>query len=93
MSIFCLANNSSPVFRNIFGGASNNEGMGLLSWSFDWNLIGSDCLFSPLWLQINQDIGICLTYVLMAGVYYGNIWRAKDFPFMSQAIFVCVFNL
>ncbi|EJF61684.1 OPT oligopeptide transporter [Dichomitus squalens LYAD-421 SS1] len=87
ISIFCLANNHSIVFRNIFGGASNNEGMGLLSWCLDWNLIGSGCLFSPIWLQINQDIGICFTYVLMAGVYYGNLWRAKDFPFMSQAIF------
>ncbi|KAH9936802.1 OPT oligopeptide transporter [Epithele typhae] len=87
LSIFCLANNTSPVFRNIFGGASNNEGMGLLAWCFDWNLIGSGCLFNPLWLQINQDIGIFFTYILMAGVYYGNLWRAKDFPFMSQAIF------
>ncbi|KAI0822753.1 OPT oligopeptide transporter [Trametes gibbosa] len=87
ISIFCLANNTSTVFRNVFGGASNNEGMGLLSWCFDWNLIGSDCLFNPLWLQINQDIGIFLTYILMASVYYGNLWRAKDFPFMSQAIF------
>ena len=76
------------MFRNVFGGASNNEGMGLLSWCFDWNLIGSSCLYSPFWFQINQDIGIFLTYILMAGVYYGNLWRAKDFPFMSQAIFV-----
>lgn len=83
-----MANNHSKVFRNIFGGASNNEGMGLLSWCFDWNLIGSDCMFDPIWLQINQDIGIFLTYILMAGVYYGNLWRAQDFPFMSQAIFV-----
>lgn len=88
VSIFCLANNHSPVFRNIFGGASNNEGMGLLSWSFDWNLIGSNCLYNPLWLQINQDIGIILTYILMSAVYYGNLWNGKQFPFMSQAIFV-----
>ncbi|KAI0345292.1 OPT oligopeptide transporter [Trametopsis cervina] len=87
LSIFCLANNTSPVFRNIFGGASNNEGMGLLSWCLDWNLIGSNCLFNPLWLQINQDIGIIFTYILMSAVYYGNIWNGKSFPFMSQAIF------
>ncbi|KAH8099561.1 OPT oligopeptide transporter [Cristinia sonorae] len=87
ISIFCLANNTNTVFRNVFGGASNNEGMGLLSWCFDWNLIGSACLYNPLWLQINQDIGIFLTYILMAGVYYGNLWNAKAFPFMSQAIF------
>lgn len=88
ISIFCMANNTNPVFRNVFGGASNNEGMGLLSWCLDWNLIGSACLYNPLWLQINQDIGIFLTYILMAGVYYGNLWNAKAFPFMSQAIFV-----
>lgn len=88
ISIFCLADNHSSVVRNIFGGASNNEGMGLLSWCFDWNLITSNCLFNPIWLQINQDIGIFFTYILMSGVYYGNLWHAKDFPFMSQAIFV-----
>lgn len=90
VSIFCLANNKSTVFRNIFGGASNNEGMGLLSWSFDWNLIGSPCLYNPIWLQINQDIGIIFTYILMSAVYYGNLWNAKQFPFMSQAIFVSI---
>lgn len=90
ISIFCLANNSSAVFRNVFGGASNNEGMGLLSWCFDWNLIGSTCLYAPIWLQINQDIGIIFTYILMSAVYYGNLWEAKKFPFMSQAIFVRV---
>ena len=88
ISIFCLANNKSLVFRNVFGGASNNEGMGLLSWCFDWNLIGSACLYNPIWLQINQDIGIIFTYILMSAVYYGNLWNAKQFPFMSQAIFV-----
>ena len=87
-SIFCLADNHSPIIRNLFGGASNNEGMGLLAVCFDWNLITSSSLWSPLWLQINQYIGTVLTYVLMAAVYYGNLWRAKDFPFMSQAIFV-----
>lgn len=88
VSIFCLADNHSSVVRNIFGGASNNEGMGLLALCFDWNLITSQYLYAPLWLQINENIGIMLTYVLMAAMYYGNVWRAKDFPFMSQAIFV-----
>ncbi|KZT66154.1 OPT superfamily oligopeptide transporter [Daedalea quercina L-15889] len=83
----CLADNHSSVVRNVFGGASNNEGMGLRAVSFDWNIIGSSWLWAPLWLQLNQNIGICLTYVLMSAVYYGNIWKAKSFPFMSQAIF------
>lgn len=88
VSIVCLVNHTNPVLRNVFGGASNNEGMGLLAWCFDWNLITSNCLFNPLWLQINQDIGIILTYILMTSVYYGNLWHGLDFPFMSQAIFV-----
>ncbi|CCL98811.1 uncharacterized protein FIBRA_00816 [Fibroporia radiculosa] len=86
-SIFCLADNTNAIFRNVFGGASNNEGLGLLSVCFDWNYVTSQCMWSPLWLQINQDIGIALTYILMCGVYYGNVWKAQQFPFMSQAIF------
>ena len=88
VSIICLADNSSSVVRNIFGGASNNEGLGLFEWCFDWNYITSSCMYSPIWLQINQDIGIMFTYILMAGLYYGNVWKGRQFPFMSQAIFV-----
>lgn len=44
------------VFRNVFGGASNNEGMGLLALCLDWNLISSAALYNPIWLQINQVI-------------------------------------
>lgn len=88
ISIFCLADNGkSSTFRNIFGGANNNEGMALMSWCLDWNLIGSNCLYWPIWTQVNIDIGICLTYIMMAAIYYGNVWKAKTFPFMSQALF------
>ncbi|KZO91322.1 OPT oligopeptide transporter [Calocera viscosa TUFC12733] len=88
ISIACLANGNSPWVRNVFGGGSNNEGMGLFTWCFDWNLIGGlTPLILPLWTQINVDIGICFTYILMSAVYYGNIWNGQNFPFMSQAIF------
>ncbi|KAJ4478642.1 OPT oligopeptide transporter protein-domain-containing protein [Lentinula edodes] len=87
VSIFCLIDHTSSVMRNVFGGASNNEGMGLLAVSFDWNLITSENLYTPLWTQLNQDIGVVLTYILMCAVYYGNIWQGLKFPFMSQAIF------
>jgi OPT oligopeptide transporter protein len=45
-SVFSLASQrASPsvqdVFTNIFGGADGNEGLGLLSLSFDWQYIGS----------------------------------------------------
>lgn len=87
-SIICLiANGRGQVVRNVFGGASNNEGTGLLAACFDWNYIGSDCLWVPLQTQLNQDVGLLLTYVFMLSFYYGNVWKAKNFPFMSQALF------
>lgn len=46
VNIFCLASqHASPKivdgFTNLFGGADGNEGLGLLSLSFDWQYIGS----------------------------------------------------
>ncbi|KZT24758.1 OPT oligopeptide transporter [Neolentinus lepideus HHB14362 ss-1] len=87
-SIICLiANGRGDVVRNLFGGASNNEGTGLLAACFDWNYIGSGCLWQPLQTQLNQDIGLVMTYIFMMALYYGNVWKAKNFPFMSQALF------
>lgn len=45
-SVFCFASTkASPstraVFTNIFGGGNGNEGLGLLSLSFDWQYITS----------------------------------------------------
>ncbi|KAG9958762.1 OPT superfamily oligopeptide transporter, partial [Aureobasidium melanogenum] len=47
VSIFCLADQHNLVFTNLFGGASGNEGLGCLSFCFDWNYIAS--FQSPLW--------------------------------------------
>ena len=87
-SIFCLADQNNLVFTNLFGGASGNEGLGFLSLCFDWNYIAG--LWSPLWypLQttVNQGIGLCFCYITFMAVYYGNIWRSYDFPFLSQEL-------
>ena len=45
-SIFCLGSQQSSlhvqaIFTNLFGGADGNEGLGLLSISFDWQYITS----------------------------------------------------
>lgn len=65
-SIFCLAKQDSLVFTNLFGGASGNEGLGMLSLGLDWNYIAA--FFSPLWypLQttVNMNIGIFGCYIL-----------------------------
>lgn len=87
VTIFCLIDHSHHPIRNLFGGSNNNEGMGLFAVCFDWNLIGSACLYNPLWTQLNENIGIFFTYILMSAVYYGNVWQGKRFPFMSQALF------
>ena len=46
INIFCLASQkASPrivnIFTNLFGGTDANEGMGLLSFSLDWQYISS----------------------------------------------------
>lgn len=38
--------------------------MQLFAVCLDWNLIGSDNLYIPLWTQINEDIGIIFTVSL-----------------------------
>lgn len=89
VSVFCLAKQDNLVFTNLFGGASGNEGLGALSLCLDWNYIAP--FFSPLWypLQttINMNIGIVGCYILFMALYYCNMWRAQDFPFLSQSLF------
>ncbi|KAJ6014378.1 OPT superfamily oligopeptide transporter [Penicillium herquei] len=89
VSIFCLANQSSLVFTNLFGGASGNEGLGFLSFCFDWNYIAS--LGSPLWYPLyaltNTFIGYIGCIILFLGVYYANIFNSQNFPSLSQLLF------
>lgn len=46
VNVVCLATQKAPskavdVITNLFGGGNGNEGLGLLSLSFDWQYIGS----------------------------------------------------
>ena len=64
VSIFCLANQDSPWFSRIFGGATGNEGLGMFSLCFDWNYVGAGggaigSLFTPLSTQLSL-YGGCL---------------------------------
>lgn len=89
ISVFCLANQNSLVFTNLFGGAQGNEGMGFLSICLDWNYIAGfgSPLYFPLQTLINSYIGYLGGIILSLGLYYSNIWRSHDFPFMSQLLF------
>jgi len=84
-----LADQHNLVFTNLFGGAQGNEGLGFLSISFDWNYIAG--FGSPLWLPFqtlfNSFIGYLGCTILFMGLFYGNVWRAQDFPFLSQFLF------
>ena len=87
ISFFCLANRNSLVFTNIFGGSSGNEGLGLLALSFDWQYITTSSLFLPLITLTNSFIGFAICTGLYIGLYYGNVWNALRFPFLSQELF------
>ncbi|MCJ1312805.1 hypothetical protein MMC25_006481 [Agyrium rufum] len=89
ISVFCLANRNSSVFTNLFGGANGNEGLGFLSICLDWQYIAGTT--SPLWYPLqtlaNNLVGYMLCIFVFMGVYYMNVWRAQDFPFLSQLLF------
>lgn len=87
ISFFCLANRNSLVFTNIFGGANGNEGLGLLALSFDWQYITTSSLFLPLITLTNSFIGFVICTAMYIGLYYGNVWQAMTFPFLSQSLF------
>jgi hypothetical protein len=63
--------------------------MGLFSWCFDWQYIsgGFSPLYYPMDSLISQGIGICGCIVVFSAAYYGNLWDAQKFPFLSQSLF------
>ncbi|KAH8597846.1 OPT oligopeptide transporter protein-domain-containing protein [Bisporella sp. PMI_857] len=87
VQVFCLANRKSYVFTNLFGGAGGNEGLGFLSICFDWQYITSSCLYFPPVTLITAFIGYILCIFLFMGLYYSNILRAKNMPFLSQLLY------
>ncbi|KAK0470542.1 oligopeptide transporter [Armillaria novae-zelandiae] len=91
-SIFCLASQKASastidIFTNIFGGASSNEGLGLLNLSLDWQYIGSKYMCLPLIQQVNSWVGYIICYIVIAAIYYSDAWNSKSFPMLSTAIF------
>ncbi|KAF9873385.1 peptide transporter mtd1 [Colletotrichum karsti] len=92
ISVVCLASMGAPtgtrtVISTIFGGASSNEGMGLLNFSLDWQYIQSTYLSLPFKQQLNSWIGYAIWYIVMPALFYSNTWGAKTFPFMSTSLF------
>lgn len=91
VSIPCLASmnatgSKAETLTLLFGGATNNEGLGLFNLSFDWQYITSFQTSLPLTLQVHSAIGIAICFLAMLGIYYGNVWDSKSQPFMSTAL-------
>ncbi|KAF8309084.1 OPT superfamily oligopeptide transporter [Clavulina sp. PMI_390] len=92
ISIPCFASvnandGARAVITNIFGGANGNEGLGLLSFSFDWQYITSYTMSLPLLQQANSWVGYAVCYVAVAGIYYSNVWNSQNFPMISTSVF------
>ncbi|OJA09369.1 hypothetical protein AZE42_08545 [Rhizopogon vesiculosus] len=84
-SIICLAAPSNAAVSRVFGGSNGNEGLGLLSICFDWQYIsgGVNPMTIPLKAQFSSLLGYILCMVVFVAVYYNNIWKAQNFPFVS----------
>ncbi|KAF5012261.1 hypothetical protein FDECE_1642 [Fusarium decemcellulare] len=91
VSIPCLAamkatGAKAETLTNVFGGATNNEGLGLFSLSFDWQYITSFQTSLPLVLQAHMAIGYFFCFIVMTAIYYGNALDSKLLPFMSTRL-------
>ncbi|KAG1732197.1 OPT oligopeptide transporter protein-domain-containing protein [Suillus paluster] len=88
-SIICLAVPNNAAVSRVFGGSNGNEGLGLLSICFDWQYIsgGVNPMTIPLKAQFSNFLGYLLCMVVFVAVYYNNIWKAQNFPFLSQLLF------
>ncbi|OSS54159.1 hypothetical protein B5807_01345 [Epicoccum nigrum] len=91
VSIPCLAamnatGSKGAILTNLFGGATNNEGLGMFSLSLDWQYITSFQSSLPLKLQLHQTAGLVVCMFVMLGIYYGNAWNAKSLPFMNTRL-------
>ncbi|THW03113.1 peptide transporter, partial [Aureobasidium pullulans] len=91
VSIPCLASmkatgEKAAILTNLFGGATNNEGLGLFTVSFDWQYITSFNTSLPLILQGHVAIGVFVCMIVMLIIYYTDTWESKSQPFMSTQL-------
>lgn len=87
ISIFCLTKRDSMVFTRLFGGSNGNEGLGFMSFCLDWQYISGTPMWLPLQTLCNNLVGWVLCIVCFMGVYYGNIWNSRNFPFLTQLLY------
>ncbi|KAG2111691.1 OPT oligopeptide transporter protein-domain-containing protein [Suillus discolor] len=90
LSILCLVAPGNATVSRVFGGSNGNEGLGLLSLCFDWQYISSNAgnpMAIPLRAQLSSFIGYILCIVVFVTIFYNNIWKSQNFPFLAQLLF------
>lgn len=89
ISIVCLAFPKS-VNANIIG--SGMSGLGIGSFTLDWNMISSflgNPLVNPFFTVVNFFVGyVLVVYVMVPVAYWGtNLFNARTFPYFSSDMF------
>ncbi|OZJ03782.1 hypothetical protein BZG36_03474 [Bifiguratus adelaidae] len=83
VAILCLANGdgygSNTALAKLGSGYS---GFGLLTFAFDWSVIGSFTpLYTPFWASVNFYSGAILAVWIIGPImYFTNTWNAQSFP-------------
>ncbi|EGG05650.1 putative oligopeptide transporter [Melampsora larici-populina 98AG31] len=84
ISPWCLTLPQTPAITHLFGGSLVGEGLGVLSASLDWVLVGSyGPLFVPLEAQIVDWCATTFGIILMSGAYRYNWFDGGNLPFIS----------
>jgi OPT oligopeptide transporter protein len=74
ISVFCLITNNKTA--KFLGSAHASGGVGLLSFTLDWSMIG---IYSPIatpwWATVNWFLGnVIWTWMVIPICYYMNVW-------------------
>lgn len=84
LSPWCLTLPRKPEITRLFGGAIVGEGLGFLSLSLDWTIIGAHGpLYTPLDAQWNQLIAHTTAIFLFSAAYKYNWLGGGSLPFIS----------
>ncbi|KAI8458091.1 OPT oligopeptide transporter protein-domain-containing protein [Phakopsora pachyrhizi] len=84
ISPWCLALPKTPEISHVFGGSRVGEGLGFLSLSLEWSIIGSEGpLYTPIESQCNQIFAHVVAIFLFSSAYKLNWFDGGSLPFIS----------
>ncbi|KAH9822400.1 OPT oligopeptide transporter protein-domain-containing protein [Melampsora americana] len=87
ISPWCLALPSVPAVSQLFGGSQVGQGLGFLSLSFDWTVLGAaGPLYTPLEAQCNQGVAYIAAIMLFSIAHKHNWLGGGKLPFISFSL-------